>query len=207
MDVKVDNNCTMSFEDTPADTLALVAAVNDHLKKQGRVIKSLTIDGLDIFPKDMQAVADRPVGEATAVVVISEEAGAFAARVLEELEVVLPELPKACHALAAVFQGNTPTEGFEPFRKLAEIWTVVKARQLEAVEVLDCSLEDIRVEGMSLQRMHEELNGYLEEAGEALQMGDCVLLGDLLEYELAPRARQEAEVVSALRQRIAQLSS
>jgi hypothetical protein len=207
MDVKLDSNTTVSLEGTPANLLSLVDSLSEHLKKQHRVIRSLSIDGVDIQPQEMQSIGERPVDESADVVVTSEEASAFAARLLDELEDVLPELPAACHALAAVFQGNEPTEGYEPFRQLTEIWSVVKARQLEAADALDFSLEEVRVEGMSMQRMHEELNNILEEAGYALQTNDCVLLGDLLEYELAPRAQQEAEIASALRQRIAQLSA
>jgi hypothetical protein len=44
-----------------------------------------------------------------------------------------------------------------------------------------------------------ELNSFLDEAAQALRDGDTVLLADLLEYELSPRAELEGEIVSLLR--------
>ena len=38
------------------------------------------------------------------------------------------------------------------------------------------------------------------EAAQAVLDGDCILIGDLLEYELAPRAEQEARIVALLQE-------
>ena len=57
------------------------------------------------------------------------------------------------------------------------------------------------VDGSSVKEMHDKLNACLEEAADALTAGDCVLLGDLLEYELAPQAEAEVKIVSLLRDR------
>ncbi|MDX9972139.1 MAG: hypothetical protein RBU21_04010 [FCB group bacterium] len=206
MDVKVDNDRTLSLETVPADALALAAAIDRKLSKQGRVINSLRIDGTDVLAEDCNLAAIA-LTETAVVEVATEDARALTDRILGELDEALAELPSACHALAAVFQGNAPTEGFEPFQQLAEIWSVIKTRQLDAANIMNCSMGEITVAGQSLQQMHEELNRYLEEAVQALEANDCVLLGDLLEYELAPRAQQEAEIVAALRRHIAQQSA
>ena len=135
MDVNVDNASTLALEAIPADTPALVAALKEHLKKQGLVIKSLKVDGVDVFAREYDPAV--PITETTSVEVTTENATEFATRILSELEEVLPDLPTACHSLAAVFQGNAPVEGFEPFQQLAEIWSVVKERQLEAAAALE----------------------------------------------------------------------
>ena len=118
---------------------------------------------------------------------------------LRDLEQVIPELPTACRSLAEIFQGNAPAEGYEPFDKLAEIWSHIKTREMQVASALRVSLESIELNGKNLDTMHLELNEYLEEAISAIKSGDCVLLGDLLEYELAPRAEQEAAIVGQLR--------
>ncbi len=118
---------------------------------------------------------------------------------LDGLTDTLPELASACRKLAAVFQSEIPEEGYEPFQELAEIWEFVKARQRLAAEALDLDLEALEVKGQPLAVHLRELNSFLEESAQALRDGDTVLLGDLLEYELAPRAELEGEIVSALR--------
>lgn len=204
MDVKVDNCRRLSLEGTPPDLLTAIVAIGDCLKKEGRAILSVTLDGRAWSPENLLELGAQPLTEASEIEVTSEALSTLVDRTLRELEEVLPELPKACHALAAIFQGSTPTEGYEPFQRLAEIWSAVKARELEVAAVLDCPLDEVSVDGQPVQRIHGELNRYLQEAADALQSGDCVLLGDLLEYELAPRARQEIEIVAALRRYVLQ---
>jgi hypothetical protein len=204
MDVTVDNVRNVPLEGNPADIRAAITALSSMLRQQGRIIQALKIDGQELRADNTESLLNRPVTEVATLEAVSEDLSAYAGRLLEEMQPVLPELSQACHDLAAVFQGNQPEEGFEPFQRLAEIWSVIKSRELEVAELLGCSLDDIRVDGMPVQRMHDELNRFLEEAADALTLRDCVLLGDLLEYELAPRARQEVEIVSALCARAAQ---
>ncbi len=73
-------------------------------------------------------------------------------------------------------------------------------------DALNLQLRDVELHGAKLGAMHEELNGFLQEAAQALLDGDCVLIGDLLEYELAPRAEQEAQIVALLQEQASEPS-
>jgi len=68
---------------------------------------------------------------------------------------------------------------------------------------LRLDLDSMSLDGSSLKALHDDLNAQLKEAAEALENGDCILLGDLLEYELAPRAEREERIVGLLRERAA----
>jgi len=48
-------------------------------------------------------------------------------------------------------------------------------------------IEKLAIDGMSLEKFYTELNVILKELVEAFQAQDSVLIGDLLEYEIAPR--------------------
>jgi len=104
----------------------------------------------------------------------------------------------------SVFQGSEPQSGFEPFQRLAEIWEHVKSRQYLIAGALGLDFGKLEVDGRRFETMQDELNGFLAEAAGALESGDLILLGDLLEYELAPRAEQEARVTAVLRQQFDQ---
>ena len=54
------------------------------------------------------------------------------------------------------------------------------------------SNSDVKVDvgGMPLQDFYGELNSILEELLEAFEAKDSVLIGDLMEYEIAPRLEQ-----------------
>ena len=48
-------------------------------------------------------------------------------------------------------------------------------------------IEELTIDGMSLEEFYTELNTILKELIEAFHAQDSVLIGDLLEYEIAPR--------------------
>ncbi|MCL4218856.1 MAG: hypothetical protein KJ052_17880, partial [Candidatus Hydrogenedentes bacterium] len=89
----------------------------------------------------------------------------------------------------------------------AEIWQTIKARQIQLSSAMDIELETLEIDGISIGQHSEELNAYLEEAAKALEGPDYVLLGDLLEYELAPRAELESRIVGLLEERRRNLSA
>ena len=201
MQVIVDGEKNFELKGAPEDALAAVAAVNDFLREQGRAIMAVRVDGRDVAANQLQeALKDTPLAEIGTLEFQSEDLSKLVDACLAELEAHLPELPKACRALAELFHSETPEAGFEPFQQLAEIWKAVKERELMVAQALNLKMSEIELQGATLEQKHEELNGFLQEAAQALLDGDCVLIGDLLEYELAPRAEQEAEIVALLQE-------
>lgn len=204
MDVIVDGVSDFAVQGEPANILAVVGAVSDFLRKQGRAILAIDLDGEAITPDEMvKRLEGAPLDSANTLNVSSEDIAKLLEDCLKELDETLPELPVACRSLAEVFQGETPEDGYEPFNRLAEIWAHVKNRELLIAHALGIDLGKLDVNGKSVNTLYEELNERLNEAVEALEQSDCVLLGDLLEYELAPRAEREMDIVSALQSRAA----
>lgn len=201
MDVVVDGKANFELKGNPSDVFSAVAAVNEFLQEQGRGILSISVDGVVVPPSRLlDNLKSKPLSDVRVLEVKSEKVTDLVDSYLKELDTVLGELPKACHELGAIFQGDRPDEGYEPFHHLAEIWREVKSREATVAEALRLPLDTFDVDGVPLAKLHTELNGYLAEAAEALQANDCVLLGDLLEYELAPRAENEARIVALLRE-------
>ncbi len=199
MDIIVDGNRNFHLEGEPADVLAAVVAVSDFLHDQGRAIMAVKADGKDVSSDALvESFQDVPLKELNCVEVTSEELSGLIESCLTEIQSVIPDLPEACRGLAAVFQGEEPEQGYEPFEQLAGIWGTLKAREMQIANALELPLHTVEIDGISLENHHNELNGYLNEAIEAIKTGDCVLLGDLLEYELAPRAETELKIVAML---------
>lgn len=202
MEVKIDGVPANAWIQAPDNVRDALAAIADNLRAQRRAMIGIEVDGKAILPEDLSAeLSDRNPAEIATLSVASERISALVAQCLNELEHVLPELPQACHRLAEVFQGDSPESGYEPFEQLAAIWHVIKERELQVVNALGIEEDALFVAGTPLAKTHEELNLYIEEAAGALQARDCVLLGDLLEYELAPRAETEMEIVAILREK------
>lgn len=204
MDVWVDGQNNFRVEGEPEDALAVFRAATDLLRAQGRMVTELKIDGVRVSPEavlsQLQGLSPSAVGK---LEVSSEDARVLIGEALREVEQAVAELPQLCRELAEVFQSPTPNDGYEPFQKLAEIWGHVKSRQQLAASALEIDLGEVEVQGQRLGTLAEELNGFLDEAAEALKRNDAVLLGDLLEYELAPRAEREAAILAWLQERAA----
>jgi hypothetical protein len=203
MEVIVDGKKGFQFQEQPEDVLAALAGVSDAQRSQGRAILSVRIDGQPVSPENIVTMLqNKPLSEVQVLAVSTEVISTLVNNCLSELEQALPELPDICHRLRDVFHGECPESGYEPFQQLAAIWQAIKEREIQIFSALDIDLDAFAVHGEPISRIHAELNEYIEEAAGALKAGDCVLLGDLLEYELAPRAETEAAIVALLRSRV-----
>jgi len=200
MDVIIDGQRGFEFNDDPSDVLTAVAEITEALRQKGRAVLGVKVDGRTIAPDSIvPTLKDQSLQEAGCLEVSSEDTLTLVNDALNEIQEVLPDLPEACHRLAEVFQGEAPEEGYAPFYQLAEIWRTLKLREGQVADALDLDLDTLEITGEVVGRLHETLNRHLDEAAEALKRNDCVLLGDLLEYELAPKAEKEADIVAALR--------
>ena len=199
MDVILDGASNYDLQGEPEDVFAAVGAISEYLRKEGRSILSVTIDGAAISPEEMlDHLKAMPVNDVSKLEIGTEDTAKLVDDCLQGLEEHLPELPNICRTLATVFQGENPEEGFEPFVEMAELWSHIKSREALVTNTLELDTKTLEINGKSVDAIHQELNQFLEEAAQALQDGDIILLGDLLEYELAPRAEQELEIVALL---------
>ena len=203
MDVIVDGASNYNLQGTPDDVMGAVAAVSEFLRAQGRSVLSVKVDGEVVSP---ETIADRlkgtPLASVSRLEIGSESTTTLVEDCLQGLQEFLPELPQVCRNLAEVFQGEKPEEGFDPFVELAEIWCQVKSREALVANALELDAAALEVDGKTVQTIHAELNQFLQEAEQALKDGDIILLADLLEYELAPRAELEVSIVSLLQAHI-----
>ena len=200
MDVVIDGNNEFSFKSSPRNALEAVAIICNDLHAHGRAMMQLCVDGLDIPPENLQReLADKPLESITRVEIATESVAALVDACLANLEQALPELPNACHRLAEVFQSERPEEGFEPFQQLADAWMAIKEQERQVASALELEMDQLAINGIPFSELHDGFNRFLNEAADAIGAYDYVLLGDLLEYELAPRAETETAIVATLR--------
>lgn len=202
MEVIVDGQRNFGVAGEPKDAMSVVAAVNDYLQGQGRAMQMLVVDGHEIAPEQMVSrLQGTELAKVQTIEVKSEDVATMVDRCLRELQEAVPELPTACRKLSEVFQSEHPDDGYDPFTDLADIWGHIKRREQLVAQALRLEESELKVAGADWAQLHAELNNILQEAAAAIEKGDTVLLGDLLEYELAPRAEQEASIVALLQER------
>lgn len=207
MDVYIDGQAEVWAEEWTGTLLEVVAAISTRLQESHRAVMAIRIDGTNVSPEDLRThVGERSSAEVQRLEIESEPLHRLVEDSLRELDEHLPMLPQVCHKLAAVFQSENPEDGYAPFQQLAEIWHAVKVRQIQLANALDVRLDAEMIDGRTVMQATEELNQFLREAEEAIRAGDSVAIGDLLAYELAPRAELEAKIVAKLRERVPRAS-
>jgi hypothetical protein len=205
MQVKIDQSENYSVSENAQDALAALEEISNYLHAGGRAAIKFMLGGKSISTEKIESFRGKPVSALEGLRIETAQLSALVAEALDELEKTTPELAAACHRLAEVFQGEAPEQGYEPFQQIAEIWRVIKEREMQVAMALEVDWTVLTVGDTPIVRLHDELNDYLAEAAEALKVEDCVLLGDLLEYELAPKAEMEPEIVAILRDKANQV--
>lgn len=202
MELIVDGAADFACDSDAGTILSVLECVNARLREGGRAILRLRVDGRDVSASDLaKELKDKPVTEVARLEVESAQVRQLVNECLDMLARELPHLPQACHELAAEFQGPDPANGYEPCHKLAEIWGHVKSRQMLVISALELDMDSLDVNGKGLGELHRDLNDQFEQMIAALEAQDCVRLGDLVEYELAPRAETEAKIVAVLQEK------
>lgn len=203
MEVIVDGSSDFKLEGEAEDMLEVIGAIGEWLQQQRRSIQSVKVDGEFLGPEIIEdKLKDRSPTTVARVEIESASIAHLIQDSLNDLAQYVPDLADACRELARVFQGDHPEEGFEPFEQLAEIWLAIKEQQMLVASALELDLDGVDIEGESFRTLHLKLNAHLEEAVDALQKEDTVLLGDLLEYELAPRAELERAIIARLQEQV-----
>jgi hypothetical protein len=200
MEVIVDGERGVSPSEGHEDVLSVLVEISDIIRAKKKGILKLEVDGVNIPPSEVaEVLSEKPLQDVQQLQILTGDLAEMLDSALQALEENVPELPNVCRTLAEVFQGENPEEGFDPFQEIARIWGFIKNQEQLAADVMQVDLEELSLGGQPLMEMHRGLNECLEEAIQALEANDCILLGDLLEYELAPRAERETEIVGLLR--------
>jgi hypothetical protein len=105
---------------------------------------------------------------------------------ISELQPVIQALPERLEAIAIKISIGDSAKGMEEFASavsaLERAFMLVDRSRKE----LSISLEELTIEGKSFDERNQALMAILQELIEAFERKDRVLIGDLIEYEIAP---------------------
>ena len=206
MDVIVDDIKGYPYQARTGALTDVLSEIVERLDEAGRGLQSVEVDGQPVSPEHvMELLGGRTVEETATLHVRSEAIATLAEQSLRDMEEVLPELAIACHALAEITQNEPPEVWKESFEDLAGIWRVVKTRQRQIASALDVDIDTLSLDGgVSLEQHQQEVEQHLMTAGKAVESADKAALGDVLTYELAPRAETECAINTLLLSRLSE---
>lgn len=155
----------------------LFTAIEENLKDTGYAFTSLTIDGEKI-ESDYVLYLSQRINEIQEIEVGVESFRTILAEIMasaaEYLERARPEVEK----LSAEFYQGPTEESWDKFSQLLE--------GLQWLLEVVTTVESYQPEKQNAPGRSGEFNDKIKQLQEALQNSDHVLLGDLLQYEIAP---------------------
>ena len=140
------------------------------------------LTALDIILKERIAELANPYGE------LQKTVNAMKSSIEEINNIsVLLQTGKDREALSSIIKFS------ELSQKVLRIYSVLSNSGLLDVESID-------IDGMKFSDFYNELNSILTELLEAFTANDSVLIGDLLEYEIAPRSESLIKALELIRE-------
>lgn len=168
------------------ESTSLAATLTADIEKQSSGERIALIDNLRALVQERKREVEHPIRELQSVHGLIEDSISE----LSETPVLL-QTGKDREAMSTVIRFT------EHCGKLLRIYSRLSESALEKNEIMELSVG----EGATVEDFFQELNGILKELADAMSAGDSVLTGDLLEYEVAPRARDLLEAIGSLESR------
>lgn len=176
---------------------------NQHLAPD-TVIRQIHIDGLPVTPETLgnggqilQQIQNREKVEffTGTLAEIAQDSIAEAQDYLGRVETLTP-------ALSLSFQDNPGTEAFENLRQLYEGFYFINLLLERLAGSFQINLGEAFVEGLSVQDHLQKFISILKQLIEGQERRDCVLIADLLEYEILPGIPVWKEIFSVVAQKV-----
>ena len=136
----------------------------------------------DVFPSFMDFVGDLKASVTESLREITEPASELR-QSAEDLSASLQEIGD----VAVLLQTGNDREALSHLVSFADLLQKVirLVRYIGDQSIID--INSLRIEGETLIRFGSALNDLLNELTDAMEHGDTVLIGDILEYEIAPK--------------------
>jgi hypothetical protein len=172
---------------------------NTHLAPDS-VIRKITVDGIPVIPdgKCGLDMTDNPKTVEISTGTITE----IARDSIEEALEYLDRIESLTPALSVNFQVSPGSESFENLRQLYEGFYWINLLLEKLAQNFSISLQEVIIKGLPVQ---EHLNNFvtiLKKLIESQEKNDCVLISDLLEYEIIPMVPVWKEIFSFMTEKI-----
>lgn len=158
----------------------VAAAERDEASEEACVVVGVEIDGENLTPEEMSALEARSLDGVARIAIERQPVHTIASSVLRQGADYSGEIVKAIGRTVEYFRSARSDQANELFAHVSDSLTVLVGISSSAANVLPERAEE-------LIRFQTDLFPWLEELIEAQSDEDPIRIGDLLEYEIAPR--------------------
>jgi len=175
---------TIDHEPLATDQLGFrtVGQVLSKLQRDNRLVINLLIDGREPDLTQITMVRQWPLMGRT-IFIETAEPRQMALDVLDEVEEQLDEADRLRGEAAELLQRNNVVKAMEKLSGCFSTWQTAQESVRKTAQLLRIDLNQIRMNGRSLQNLLQDFAEQLQQIKSALEIRDFVTLCDVLTYE------------------------
>ncbi len=167
-------------------------AVQDEYIDEGEVLAGILVDGELLSPQSLRDWKERPADDFDVIDVGIEACNKFAASGLRMIHEHLAQSAVQREKIVDSIQQGLTQEAMEALGDYLQVWNAVQATLASACRLMNVKPEELELfessvitnpQSKSFTVYLDELTKQLTEVKSALEAGDLVMLGDVLDYE------------------------
>ena len=183
------------IERTTAENATLsevLQSVQDDYVSDSEVITTIFVDGEHLTPEQLSNWKDRSIEDFDEANVEVMSRNMFAANGLRVAATQLQQTAAQREEVVELIQQGNSQQAMLKLGDYLAVWNTVHQTLGCASRLMNIELEDLEIfdqsatdtpQGQAVMEHVNNLSGQLEEIKSALEAGDLVLLGDILDYE------------------------
>jgi len=200
------NGQEMSMEEGITFGRALQAIEGRHVGDQ-EVISVILVDDEPLTPERLYLWKDRGVEEFQQVRVETKSRSSFAAEGLRLISQVLSESATQRDEIVEHLGQGRSERALKMLPEYLQVWNAVQQNLGSAVRLMDLEIESLEVfdrQGSGtpgtwpVSEAVDKLSEHLGQVKSALEAGDLVLLGDILDYEFSDLSEEWQDMLRQL---------
>lgn len=197
MEISINGNNIDYSLDQEKNVGEILGALEIECEKNGMTITGITVDGELLAAEDLEALFSRAPDEITSLA-LETMSGVDVVSIMHRLGVRMGEHVSALSEIPVLLQTGDDGKVMEIIHAFARDFESLcqSIPLLDSISTRDAST--LLVEDVPLDQYPSQLTPLLGELIEAIKSNDTVLIGDISEYELAPKVGALASVLGTV---------
>jgi len=176
----------------------LLIQLEEWIKENKRVIVETKLEGKSLSEEDKKILFHRKVSQFEILELSTVNLWQWAIDSLEEIKISLPELARQMEKVSFLIQQGNYKSAFSLLDRYIGLWDQINQTlaEIEKIFALDYTQTLLKEEKTSYEM--KQMVQFLKRAKKAIEDNDFLALADVLEYELAPRIREEKRAIEEM---------
>ena len=198
MKVIIDGFENLVFPEENETLGEFLVQLEEWIKNNRKVIVKVKLEGKTLGEEQKKIIYNRKVNEFEVLEVFTANPWQWAIDSLEEMKVYLPEISSKMEKVGFFIQQGNYKKALSLLERYIGLWDEINETLRKIGNVFGLDYTRIFVNEEKASCKMKELLEYLEEAKRAIQENDLLALADILEFELAPRIKDERKLVQEI---------